>query len=176
MDKQSNIKIAWKGLSEGLHQFEYEIGTRFFAEIEYSELAEGEIDVTIELIKKQQLMSLNIIITGFVIVPCDRCLEPFEQDIDFETDLIIKVGSETSELDDNIISIAENEDEINLTHYIYESIVLSLPYKKIHPDDEDGNSTCNNDMLNKLGMNKKQKKDKSIDPRWEALKNLKKDS
>ena len=34
------------------------------------------------------------------------------------------------------------ETEVNLTQYIYESIVLSLPYQRVHPEGE-----CNPDMM-----------------------------
>ena len=38
-----------------------------------------------------------------------------------------------------------DEDEVDLTQYIYESIVLALPYQRVHPDGE-----CNPDMLERF--------------------------
>lgn len=37
------------------------------------------------------------------------------------------------------------EDEVDLTQYIYESIVLALPYQRVHPDGE-----CNPEMLERF--------------------------
>ena len=37
------------------------------------------------------------------------------------------------------------EDEVDLTQYIYESVVLALPYQRVHPDGE-----CNPEMLERF--------------------------
>ena len=46
--------------------------------------------------------------------------------------------------------LSPNETELPLGQYIYESISLSLPYRKIHPEDANGNSLCNPDMLSRF--------------------------
>jgi len=33
---------------------------------------------------------------------------------------------------------------------IYEFVCLAIPIKKIHPDDENGNTTCDPEMIEKL--------------------------
>ncbi len=174
MKTSNHIKIPWKDLSEGIHEFQFNIGNTFFADIEYSEYKEGELEISIELIRKTQIMSLNFLIEGSVNVICDRCLEPFDLDIYFESDLLVKVGTENEEIDDNIISIAENEEILDLTHYVYESIVLSIPFKKVHPDNENDESTCDQKMLAKIKKptNSKSAK-KETDSRWDVLKKLK---
>jgi uncharacterized metal-binding protein YceD (DUF177 family) len=44
----------------------------------------------------------------------------------------------------------------------------------VHPDDENGNSTCDSEMLNLLdSMQQKEHDENEIDPRWEKLKELK---
>ncbi|GAG53875.1 unnamed protein product, partial [marine sediment metagenome] len=53
-------------------------------------------------------------------------------------------------------------------------IHLALPPKRAHPDDENGKSMCDAEILKKL----KELKGKEIekqdnDPRWEALKKIK---
>ena len=40
-----------------------------------------------------------------------------------------------------------SEDSVDLTQYIYESIVLSLPYRRVHPEGE-----CDPDMLARFGV------------------------
>ena len=61
-----------------------------------------------------------------------------------------------------------------LFHFVYESIMLALPIQVLHPDDENGNSTCNPEILKIMNEHSPDaKKEDEIDPRWEALKKLK---
>ena len=64
--------------------------------------------------------------------------------------------------------------EVNIQQYIYESIILAVPIKKIHPGVEDG--TLQSEILDKLeelrpGGNQEEK-DNETDPRWDNLKKL----
>ncbi|MCB0466634.1 MAG: DUF177 domain-containing protein, partial [Aequorivita sp.] len=80
----------------------------------------------------------------------------------------------------------ENEDllilphgsyEVNIQQYIYESIVLAMPSRRIHPGVKDG--TLKSDILDKLEElspkaidEKETPKDDNTDPRWDSLKKL----
>jgi DUF177 domain-containing protein len=82
-------------------------------------------------------------------------------------------GSDSEDEDDDIITIAANEHELDLSQYIYEYITLSLPIKRVHPEDEKGNSTCNKEVLKKLEKFLIEEENKNTDPRWNGLKNIK---
>ena len=73
---------------------------------------------------------------------------------------------------DEIIYIKKNENQLDLKHLIFELIVLNFPTKRKHPLDETGKSTCNKEMIN-LVNKYTQIEQKSSDPRWDALKELK---
>ncbi len=45
----------------------------------------------------------------------------------------------------------------------------------MHEDDENGNSTCDPQVLAKLEELSQKEEEKESDPRWDALKNLKLD-
>jgi len=52
--------------------------------------------------------------------------------------------------------------------------MLSLPFKRVHPNDANGRATCNKEMIAKLKkhlVNEGKKEDKT-DPRWDILKDL----
>ena len=69
--------------------------------------------------------------------------------------------------------IPEKEHELDLSQILYEFIVLSLPYQCIHPVDNQGNSTCDPEMIKQLAMHSgSTKKQKQTDPRWDQLKHL----
>ncbi len=40
--------------------------------------------------------------------------------------------------------------QLDLKHYFYECISVSIPYRKVHPDLPDGESGCDPEMLKKL--------------------------
>jgi uncharacterized metal-binding protein YceD (DUF177 family) len=67
-----------------------------------------------------------------------------------------------------------NEHELDLMQYFLECICLSLPIKRIHPDDISGNSGCNSEMLNILNAHKSSTTGEKSenDPRWDKLKDL----
>jgi uncharacterized metal-binding protein YceD (DUF177 family) len=165
-------KLRFKELDIGEHQFDYDIDHLFFAEFEKTEIEEGTLKADVNLLKEERMITLRINIKGDVQIMCDRCLEYFAFPIDFEGKIYIKPQSEVEEEKLDTIGVEEDETEINLAQYFYESIHLMLPLKRVHPDDENGNSTCNEEMLELIEKYKKGEDEDSIDPRWEKLKNL----
>ena len=85
---------------------------------------------------------MDFVIEGEVTCECDRCLEDCLIPIDYEGHLIVRISDEQGEYDGDIMWISPADDIVDLTQYIYESIVLSLPYQRVHPEGE-----CNPDML-----------------------------
>jgi uncharacterized protein len=81
---------------------------------------------------------------------CDRCLEAFYMPLSSANRLFVRQGKEWEESDPDMITMPLDEHEIDLSQFFYEYIHLALPLKRIHPDDGDGNSTCNPDMIRKL--------------------------
>ncbi len=165
-------KIRFKELELGEYNFDFGIDKLFFDEFEKSEIKEGKLTAIVNLLKEERNITLDISIDGVVNIICDRCLEYFEFPVHFTGKLYIKPNTDIKEEKDFIIGIEEDDTEINLSQYFYESIHLSLPLKRVHPDDKDGNSTCDAEMLKLLEKHKKDQDSESIDPRWEKLKNL----
>ena len=69
-----------------------------------------------------------------MIVPCDRCLEDCPIAIDYEGRLVVKFSEEELEYDGEVMWLYPGESEVDLSHYIYESIILSLPYQRVHEE------------------------------------------
>jgi len=167
----SDFEILFKGLGLGTHQFDFEIGDSFFKNLSYSEIARGKVMAKVELIKESTMLIFDFNLKGYVDLVCDRCLEQYAQPLEGSFKLIVKFGEEPEEVSDEIITIPFEQAAFDLTHYFYEYIVLLLPLKHVHPDDENGNSTCNVEMLKQIDEYSK----KESDPRWAALKNIKLD-
>ena len=163
--------IPLAGLKEARYTYEFEIGNHFFGSFEESEIKRGELRAVVVLQKCSTHIELDIVINGKAEVMCDRCLEAFYMPVSTANRLFIRQGREWDESDPDMITMPLDEHEIDLSQFFYEYIHLALPIKRIHPDDSDGNSTCNPDMIRKLN-DLLVHGEEETDPRWDDLKKL----
>ena len=138
------------------------------------------------------MYELNFDIEGFIMVPCDRCLDEMNLPVKTSDRLIVKFGKEYTEESDEIVVIPEEEGIINVAWFLYEFIVLTIPLKHIHLPGK-----CNKTMTSKLKKHTPKnveedddsldfegddddiviidydERESATDPRWDALKSLK---
>jgi uncharacterized metal-binding protein YceD (DUF177 family) len=172
--------IAYKGLGPGSHHFDFEVDGDFFKRHEGSGINGGSAKVDVELESKGSMLSLRVHITGAVIVACDRCLEDCELPIDFHGKLIVKFSEEEIPFDGEVMWLNPADSLLDLEQYIYESIVLALPFRRVHPEDVHGTPLCNPAMLERFRIVTPEQfeeltaeKPVEEDPRWAKLKELK---
>ncbi|RBW55314.1 DUF177 domain-containing protein [Tenacibaculum sp. E3R01] len=170
--KQFNIPFI--GLKEGSHLFEYHIDKTFFEAYQFDDFNDCAVNTTVDFVKKSNLMELNFTINGSVNVPCDMTGELFNQVIDGTLHLIVKFGHEYNDDNDEILILPNEAYQINISQYIYELIILSVPNKRVHPKVLDG--TMESEALEKLEELRidedKTVEEKTTDPRWDKLKDL----
>jgi|WetSurMetagenome_2_1015567.scaffolds.fasta_scaffold386176_1 uncharacterized protein len=164
--------IPLAGLREGRYTYDFGLGNDFFEAFEESEIRKGSLRADVTLDKRGSLLELSISIKGEVEVICDRCLEFFPLKISSANKLFIKAGEDWDDSDPEMLTMPVDEHQIDLSHFFYEYIHLALPIQRIHPDDNEGRSTCDPEMLKKLGEHVIENK-KATDPRWDGLKKLK---
>jgi uncharacterized metal-binding protein YceD (DUF177 family) len=170
--KANKYQIVYQGLSEGLHEFNFNINNSFFENIEYSEIEKGELKTEVLLNKKSTFLELDIKMEGFVELICDRCLGEYKQKIKFKGKLYVKFSESEGDLDDDVICLSPSDHELDIAHYLYESIRLSIPLKRVHPYKM-GKSTCDPEMIKNIyNLNIEESAEDEIDPRWNDLKNL----
>lgn len=174
MSRRATYAVRISGLGEGNHNFSFELDKQFFALFEHPDLENGQVRAEVMMEKKAGVMSLHFSLDGEVEVVCDRCLEKYMTGISTTQSLFVKTGDTPGELEDDVLMIGRDDHEIDVGQYLFEFIVLALPYQKIHPDDMQGNSTCDPDMLKHLDAHshKETEQDKNGDPRWDALKGI----
>jgi uncharacterized metal-binding protein YceD (DUF177 family) len=167
--------IPFVGLKLGTHEFEFDITDEFFEVFEYSIVESGEVKVLLQLEKKETMLIGNFQLSGFVRTSCDRCNDPLKLEIEGEYQLVFKFDDKPSD-DETLVIIYPDEFEIDLNSHILELISVSLPSKKVHDEGE-----CNEEMIELLeeytsGIPEEELEDEedAVDPRWEALKKLKK--
>ena len=167
--------IPLSGIKEGQHTIDFKIGKEFFELFEESEIKEGCLIAHVEMEKRSSHIEVLIRISGSVKISCDRCLEMFYHPVDCENNLLVKFGKKLEDIDPDIISVPIDEHELDLEQYFYEYILLSLPIKRVHPEDEDGNSSCDPEMLKRLEELIVEEEIEN-DPRWDDLKKLMNDN
>tara|TARA_R110002050_G_scaffold117217_1_gene233980 strand:+ start:14 stop:535 length:522 start_codon:yes stop_codon:yes gene_type:complete len=171
--KKDKLIIPFEGLKEGIHEFDFHVDQEFFSNFEHSIIENAEIDVFVTFEKKTNLFLLHLDINGVVNTECDRCLDDLQLEIDGEQNFVIKVTEKSIDDDDHIIAISPNEQELDLTHVIYENIHLLMPIKIAHDDIED----CNPEIIKQLNLvnhpDEDDEDEDEQDPRWDALKKIK---
>jgi len=181
VEKLDNYNIEFKGLKDGNHTFEYVIDHSFFSLIEGTLYDNGKVLVVVDLKKSPQMLVFSYTLKGTIDTICDNCLEPMDQPVDFAYRTFVKFGPEYEELeDDDIVIIPHEEHEYNIASTIYDLIVTSQPIRHLHPLNEEGEATCNPDMIDQLSnylvseqeTGVEDHSEKQVDPRWSELKKL----
>jgi uncharacterized metal-binding protein YceD (DUF177 family) len=190
-------KIPLKELSVGTHTYEFSLDNNFFKNIDGPEVQKGKVNVHLTVKRGGQAFEMNFDIAGVVQVPCDRCLDDMDQEIECTNQLIVKFGKDYDEESDKIIVIPETEGEINLAWFLYEFVALNIPIRHIHPPgkcsksmtsklkkhvatskDDDGEAWEEDSTVDfiddgeELDTLKGETNEKETDPRWDGLKNL----
>lgn len=176
MKQTKEYTIPFVGLKLGKHKFEYQINNAFFEIFDYNEFQNSDIKVNVVLDKQSNLLEINFKHAGTVNVPCDMTGEDFDLPIKGKLKLIVRFGETFNNDNEELLILPFGEFEIDLSQYIYEMIVLSVPLRRIHPGIKDG--SLNTEALTKLKeltikeQKKEKKEEENIDPRWDKLKKL----
>ena len=137
----NKYSIDYMSLSSGLHTFDFEVDDALFAEMESNEIKGGKCSVHACLNCSDTKLDVNVVISGSVVVECDRCLDDCNIPIEFSGLLTVRFSDLQHDYDGDVMWIAKG-DQLSLKQYIYESIVISLPYRRVH---EEGG--CNPEMM-----------------------------
>jgi uncharacterized protein len=133
-----------------LHEFEFELVDAFFGEFPDSGIQQAEVKVKVAMIRQERQLEFYFELEGKVVLPCDRCLEEYEQPVEGEFNLYGKFGHGNNEDELDVVWIAPESGQLDLSQYLYEYVVLSLPIRKVHPDLPGGRPGCNPEMLKLL--------------------------
>jgi len=159
--------IAFTGLKDGQHTFEWVLGPEFFVAAHEEEFQGGDVQVVVTLDKTPTLIVASIKANGTVSTTCDHCAEPFDMPISGNQRQIFQMHGEADPDDDELVVLDAKAHSINLTHYIYECLRLAIPARHVHPEGQ-----CDPEVdavLNRHAI----EHEPAPDPRWDALKDLK---
>ena len=171
MKSLSPYLIKFSGLKEGIHCFDYELGNKFFKNFDYHDFLDAKLLANLELEKKSTLLNLKFSFSGEIDVQCDVSMESFALKLETDYSVVVKFKDNIISSDDKVVFLPAGSHSLDVSRMIYESIVLAVPQKKVHPGIENG--SLKSDIAEKL-KNLKPKKNfkEKTDPRWDKLKDL----
>lgn len=159
------LRIDLTPLSDGVHQLtltpspnDIDLDPDLFDDL--------RVDVQINLAGPRALVALKT--HAVATLECDRTLVLYEEPVEGRYQMLFAPPSVTGEADDasvndDIRPWHPGEHEIDLTEAVRDTILLSLPTRRIAPGAEDA------EIPTVFGD------DGGIDPRWEALRALRED-
>ncbi|HTN44876.1 MAG TPA: DUF177 domain-containing protein [Flavipsychrobacter sp.] len=175
--KNREFEIAWQGLKPGVHVFQYEVGDRFInskqAEADFRDL---NAVVKLKFDKNTNFFLLHFDVDGVVTVPCDRCGDEFQLRLWDEFDLMVKLaGEDVEERDEDAdaVFIPRSETVLDISDWLYEFVLLSIPLQKVHPEDAEGLSGCNTQALKLLNQLSEHEEAAEKNDIWKGLEVLK---
>ncbi|WP_417428497.1 YceD family protein [Halpernia sp.] len=173
MDKFRNYDIAFSGLKDGKHNFRFEVNQAFFNLFETEqEFSNPKITADVLLNKHSTFLEIEINVAGTIQLVCDITTSEFDYPIENQIKVLVKFGEIYDDSDVDVIVIPHKDNAFNIAQLLYEDVVLTVPMKKVSPKLSKEDIA----LLEKFSPNEETEteKEEDIDPRWNALKNLKK--
>lgn len=179
MANKRAYEIAFVGLKPGIHEFDYEVDDRFFAERDQSEFSHCQASIKLTLDKKSSFMLLKFEIGGKADVTCDRCGNPLKMDIWDEFNMLVKLVENPDEMneqeeDPDVFYISRTESHIDIGNWIFEFVLLSFPMQKMCREEEMGGPQCNTEALEKLKALEIREPETNANDLWKGLEKFKK--
>lgn len=159
--------INIKGLSLKVHEFRFHIGDSFFEHFGKELVQKGNLQVELDLDKRETFLEASFVIKGSVGLICDRSLETFTHPIALESRVLFKYAAVAEEVSEDIIHITKETDQIDAGKLIYDLVGTAIPMKKLHPKFQNESNDDAGSIVYTSG-----KPEDQIDPRWEKLKKL----
>lgn len=178
MSTKKDFIVKFSGLKSGSYDYDFDLDDDFFLSYGNENLQSGSVNVKVTLTKRERLMTFEFDFSGKVNSFCDRCLKPLDIPVSGRETLYVKFSNDETSEDENIMILPETEYQIDLSQQMYEYVATAMPMRNVHPDDENGNPTCDEEMmriLNKVAVDENRpaaEEDNEVNPIWEKLKEL----
>ena len=187
MGKFTAFKLPLKSLTKGTHSFDYHLDKQFFANMENTDVRDADINVRLTVDYNGDVYALTFVVSGEVLLLCDRCLDEMQFPIDANYRLTVKYGDDYNDDSDEVLEIPSGDAGINVAYMLYDTVTLAIPIKHVHPMGK-----CNRAMSAILkkhrarptgddadleeelmeGIDDEEPESTATDPRWDALRKL----
>src|SRR5574344_3055914 len=147
MKRNIDTTIQFSGWKSGHYEYEYKLDGQFFSSFENELLRDGTVEFKVDLERKEHMLMFNFSFSGQVKTTCDRCLGELEIPVEGDQTLCVKFSDTETSDDDEVLILSESAYKIDLAQLMYEYVVVAMPLQCIHPDNDEGHSTCDPEML-----------------------------
>src|SRR4249920_526912 len=132
MSGRREYDIAFVGLKPGVHEFNYEIDEKFFANYPPGDFSNIIAKVRLMLEKNTSFMLLKFEVGGTADLSCNRCGNPLQQQLWEDFEVLVKLVDNPEQMNDeeedpDVFYIARGESHLSVEAWIYEFILLSIP-------------------------------------------------
>ena len=158
------VQIDIASMSSGVHEVALKpaAGDLDLNEEEFSDI---EARVRLDIGEQQILAQLSV--SALANLVCDRTLVPFTQAVNGEYVVVFtRRPAEQAETDETIKPLDPTSRELDVTDELRDTLLLSIPLRKVAPEASDAQLVLTYGGEEDTGV--------SVDPRWEALRKLKK--
>lgn len=174
MANRRAFEIAFVGLKPGIHEFNYELNDKFFAEKGAKDFANATANVKLLLEKNSGFMLLKFEIGGKAEVTCDRCGNPLKIDLWDEFKMLVKLADNPDEMnnqeeDPDVFYLSRTESHLDISDWIYEFVMLSIPMQRMCSPEKMGGPQCNNEVLEKLKEMEVKMVENNANALWKGL-------
>ncbi|MDE6526829.1 MAG: DUF177 domain-containing protein, partial [Muribaculaceae bacterium] len=133
MGKFTAYNLPLKSLGVGTHSFEYHLDKQFFVNMESADVHDADLTVSLTVSYNGDFYDLSFKVAGEVVLICDRCLDDLHFPIDADYHIVVKYGDDYNDDSDEVLEIPESDANLNVAYMIYDTVVLAIPIKHVHP-------------------------------------------
>lgn len=133
MGKFTQYKVQFASLADGHHEEEFHIDTDFFRNMENTEVHSADVNVHMDMEKKGDVYDCTFHCVGKMEIPCDRCLDPLDHEVDATYHIMVKYGDEYNDESDEILVIPYSNTYLNVAYMLYDTLMLTIPLRHVHP-------------------------------------------
>ena len=174
MANRRAFEIAFVGLKPGIHEFNYDLNDKFFIEKGASDFSNAAAIVKLQLEKNTGFMLLRFEIGGKTDVTCDRCGNPLTLDLWDEFRMLVKLVDNPEEMnlqeeDPDVFYISRTESHLDVSDWIYEFVMLSVPMQRMCSPEQMGGPQCNKEVLEKLKEMEAKQIEHNANTLWKGL-------
>ncbi|MGM5629274.1 DUF177 domain-containing protein [Apibacter raozihei] len=153
MEKLRNYDILFSSLKLGKHSFKMFADQKFFDLFTFEqEFKEPKIEVDATLTKHSSFLELEIKTEGKVQLECDISDEVYVESVHNIIKILVKFGEEFDDSNEEVLIIPMGAYSVNIAQFIFESVLLSIPMKRIHPRYAEGYKDEYTDLIEKYSL------------------------
>lgn len=157
------VQIDIASMSNGVHEVALNPAP---GDLDLNEEEFSDIEARVRLDIGEQQILAQLSVSALANLICDRTLAPFTQSVNGDYAVVFaRRPIEEADADETIKPLDPTARELDVTDEIRDTLLLSIPLRKVAPEASDAQLVLTYGGEEDAGV--------SVDPRWEALRKLK---